>query len=59
MKGHFADYRIQPIRVLLLAGVIGTGPANAETWRITPSLSAAETVTDNVNLAPNGLKRWI
>jgi uncharacterized protein (PEP-CTERM system associated) len=57
MTGHFAERRIIRIRVLLLAAVMGTSSASAETWRITPSLSVVETLTDNVNLAPDGLKR--
>src|SRR2546423_15691081 len=57
MKGRFTEKRVVWIRVLLLAGVIGPASASAETWRIAPSLTVAETLTDNVNLAPDGLKR--
>ena len=57
MKGGFAHGRVVRIRVLLLAGVMGTSAASAETWRITPSLTAAETLTDNVSLAPANLKQ--
>jgi uncharacterized protein (PEP-CTERM system associated) len=44
-------------RILVLAALLGTAPAFAQsTWRIIPSISIAETLTDNVRLAPDSQK---
>ena len=46
----------------MLAGVLAAAPlAQAQTWRITPSVSWESTFTDNVNLAPSDRKEsdWI
>ena len=44
-------------RILVLAALLGTAPAFAQTWRIVPSISVAETLTDNVSLAPDNRKQ--
>ena len=43
---------------LLVLAAVGTPvPADAQTWRITPSVSLSETLSDNINLAPSGQRR--
>ena len=49
--------RASKLRIVLLVGAIVSNPSNAETWRVTPSLSVAETLTDNVDLAPGDRKK--
>jgi uncharacterized protein (PEP-CTERM system associated) len=45
-------------RILVLAALLVIAPAFAQsTWRITPSISVAETLTDNVALAPDSRKQ--
>src|SRR5687768_16896416 len=56
-KGRFHTDGVIRIQVFVLVGVMGAGPASGQTWRVTPSIGVAETLTDNVDLAPGGLKR--
>ena len=57
MSGGYRRSRAVRIRVLVLAGLAGTAPAMGATWRITPSLAVAETLTDNVTIAPDAQKQ--
>ena len=56
MNGEFRSGRVASIRILMFAGFLGATSANAENWRITPSISVTETLTDNVRLAPDDRK---
>ena len=55
--GDFRKDGIVRIQVFTLIGVIGAGPASGQTWQLTPSIAVAETLTDNVDLAPSGRQR--
>lgn len=56
-KGGFRTDRVGKICVLVVVGLIGSSPTSAETWRVTPSISLVETLTDNVDLAPGNRKQ--
>ena len=49
------------VGALVAAAVVVPSPAQAQSWRIESAFSAQETVTNNVNLAPNDSRRsdWI
>jgi len=54
---RLSSHHVASSRILVLAALLGTAPAFAQsTWRIIPSISVGETLTDNVRLAPDSRK---
>jgi len=60
---NFLNTSARPVLGALFAAAVTVSPvpAEAQTWRIEPSISAQETVTNNVNLEPNDSRRadWV
>src|SRR5215213_3308869 len=52
-----ATRRSARVRVLVLVGLVATSSTSAQTWRITPSISVVDTLTDNVELTPSDRKK--
>lgn len=57
VQARFRTDRAVNVRALVLIGVFSSSPAWAQTWRVIPSISVTETLTDNVALAPSDSKQ--